>query len=93
MLGVAREDVTSGQVFDLSATGVGIIAEQPFPANRVLVLRLPTTTQGWSSHLVRIKHCAAVGDGVYQVGCAFIKPLSVSQLQSLLGLSSEGPST
>jgi hypothetical protein len=85
LLGVERRDLTSGQVFDLSATGVGIVVDRAFPTGKVLVLRLPTATQGWSSHLVRIKHCAAGEDGLFQVGCAFVKPLSLAQLQAHLG--------
>ena len=48
------------------------------------MLRLPTSTQGWNTHLVRVKHCARLDDGRYQIGCAFVKPLSLGQLQALL---------
>ena len=30
------------------------------------------------------EHCTRLDDGRYQVGCAFVKPLSTGQLQSLL---------
>jgi hypothetical protein len=93
LLGVAGPDVTSGQVFDLSATGVGIVADRPFPASKSLVLRLQTRQRGWSSHLVRVKHCTAVGKDRFQVGCAFIKPLSVRQLHDYLERRSDRASS
>jgi hypothetical protein len=85
LLGAEGPDLTSGQVFDLSVTGVGLVVDRPFPLGKVLVLRLPTSTQGWASHLVRVKRCVAVEGGRFQVGCAFVKPLSVIQLGAHLG--------
>lgn len=83
-LGLAPAELTSGQVFDLSATGVGLLLEQEFRIGITLVIRLPTSTRGWSSHLVRVKNCQKMEDGRYQVGCAFVKPLSATQLQGHL---------
>ena len=84
-LGVGTPDLTSGEVFDLSSTGVGLVLDRAFPAGTTLVLRLPTKTLGWSSHLVRVRRCDEVTPGLFQVGCAFVRPLSAGQLQSLLG--------
>jgi len=84
LLGVRSPDLATAEVFDLSMTGVGLTVEQEFATNAILVLRLPTSTQGWNTHLVRVKHCKRLDDGRYQVGCAFVKPLSVSQFQALL---------
>jgi hypothetical protein len=83
-LGVGSDDLANGEVFDLSSTGVGLVLDQNFPADTTLVLRLPTKTLGWSSHLVRVKRCAEVTPGLFQVGCAFVKPLSGTQLQSMI---------
>src|SRR5271166_3881824 len=84
LLGVARKDLTSAEIFDLSATGVGIRLDRDMPVGRVLVIRMPTMTHGWTSHLVRIRHCERVNTGRFQIGCAFVKPLSIVQLQALL---------
>jgi hypothetical protein len=83
-LGVVSHDLTNGEVFDLSTTGVGLVLELEFPADTALVLRLPTKTLGWSSHLVRVKRCVEVTPGLFQVGCAFVKPLSGAQFQAML---------
>jgi len=64
-------------------TGLGLIVSTEFAVDAVL-LRLPNSTQGWTSHLVRVKHCTRLDDGRFQVGCAFARPLSVGQLRSLL---------
>src|SRR4051812_5336797 len=84
LLGVRSADLASADVFDLSMTGLGLNVEQEFVANAILVLRLPTSTQGWNTHLVRVKHCTRLDDGRFQIGCAFVKPLSVAQFQALL---------
>jgi hypothetical protein len=83
-LGVKTPDLATADVFDLSVTGLGLIVPTEFNAGAILLLRLPTATQGWNTHLVRVKHCRRLDDGRFQVGCAFVKPLSVSQLQALL---------
>jgi hypothetical protein len=84
LLGVRSTGQAGGEVFDLSVTGVGLIVNQEFPPDAVLVLRLPTMTQGWNTHLVRVRRCERLNDGRYQVGCAFVKPLTAGQLQTLL---------
>ncbi len=85
LLGLAPRDLTRAVVFDLSASGVGLVIDRSLPAEALLVLRLPTSTAGWSSHLVRVKRCQEQADGTFRVGCAFVKPLSARQMQGLLG--------
>src|SRR3954454_1672059 len=70
LLGVKTHDLAGADVFDLSVTGLGLVVPTEFAANTILLLRLPTATQGWSTHLVRVKHCQRLDDGRYQVGCA-----------------------
>jgi hypothetical protein len=84
-LGVAPREMASAQVFDISATGLGLVADEPFPLETILVVRLPTKTQGWNSHLVRVKHCQPLETGLFQVGCAFVRPLQPDQLRALVG--------
>ena len=83
-LGVSSPDLASAQLVDLSATGVGLVVDRPFPAHASLALRLPTITLGWSTHLVRVQRCVEAGAGQYQIGCTFVKPLSATQLQGFL---------
>jgi PilZ domain len=83
-LGVSSRDLTSAKLVDLSVTGVGLIVDQAFPVHTSLAIRLPTITQGWSTHLVRVKRCAEVRAGQYEIGCTFVKPLSATQLQGFL---------
>ena len=83
-LGVSSRDLTSAQLVDLSVTGVGLVVDQVFPVHTSLAIRLPTITQGWSTHLVRVKRCVEVGKGQYEIGCTFVKPLSATQLQGFL---------
>ena len=84
LLGLTPRARVEGQVFDLSSTGVGLLLDHDYPIESALILRLHTATQGWCSHLVRVKRCTEVTPGHYQVGCAFVKPLSVAQLQAHL---------
>lgn len=85
LLGLKKEDLASGHVFDLSAVGVGLVLDCDFPIGTTLVLRLQTATLGWNSQLVRVQRCTEVTPGLFQVGCAFVKPLSAAMLQTLLG--------
>ena len=83
-LGVSTRDLTGARLVDLSTTGVGLIVDQPFPFGTSLAIRLPTVTQGWSTHLVRVKRCVEVSAGQYEIGCTFFKSLSAAQLQGFL---------
>lgn len=83
-LGLGLQDLTSAVVLDLSRTGVGLILDRPFHPRDTLVVRIPTTTQGWLSHLVRVQHCTCLAEGRYQVGCSFVRPLSQEQLSNHL---------
>jgi hypothetical protein len=85
LLGLSSRDLTQARVFDVSTSGVGLLLDRPLAVNALLVLRLPTRTAGWGSHLVRVKRCTEQADGTFQVGCGFVKPLTPGQLQGLLG--------
>lgn len=83
-LGLGAEEHPVADVSDLSITGLRLLCETDFEVGAVLLLRLPTATMGWNSHLARVKHCARQADGRFRVGCAFVKPLSEEQLEALL---------
>jgi hypothetical protein len=84
LLGVRSRDQAAADVHDLSMTGLALTVEHEFAADAILVLRLPTATLGWNTHLVRVKHCQRLDDSRFQIGCAFVKPLSVGQFQALM---------
>jgi hypothetical protein len=84
LLGVRTHDLASAEVSDLSMAGLALTVEQAFGENTILVLRLPTATLGWNTHLVRVKHCERIDEKRFRIGCAFVKPLSVGQFQSLM---------
>jgi hypothetical protein len=85
LLGLSLRDQVQATVLDVSVNGLGLSADRPVPVEALVVVRLPTVMDGWTSHLVRIKCCQEQPDGTYRVGCTFARPLSASQLQGLLG--------
>jgi hypothetical protein len=83
-LGIPQQDRMSARVVDLSLSGVGLIFDCAFEPDMVLLIRLPTATLGWNTHLIRIKHIKEIAPGQFQAGCAFVKPLTQPQLEALL---------
>ena len=83
-LGFGAQEEPVANVSDLSLTGLRLVCQTDFEVGAVLLLRLPTATMGWNTHLARVKHCARQADGRYRVGCAFVQPLSDEQLAALL---------
>lgn len=84
LLGVGSPDLIDGTLFDLSVTGVGLVVPRVFPVGTTLYIRLRSATRGWISHLARVRRCGPDGSGRFQIGCQFVKPLSVQQLQTYL---------
>lgn len=81
ILGLSARDTIPGRIIDVSQTGVGLTVDQPFAEEAVLMVRLPSKTRGWSSHLVRVRHCRPLAPGHFKLGCVFLKPLSDDELQ------------
>ncbi|MGL4550067.1 MAG: PilZ domain-containing protein [Gemmataceae bacterium] len=84
MLGLPPRDMISGKVLDLSVTGVGLLVDQPFAEEAHLMVRLPSATRGWTTHLVRVQNCRPVGQGCYKLGCSFARPMTPGQLQDFM---------
>jgi hypothetical protein len=80
-LGYPPEKLTDAHLMDLSKAGVGLVVPQPFKVKTHLILRLPTATHGWSTHLVQVMNCLPWDNGQYKIGCRFVKPLSDEQLE------------
>jgi hypothetical protein len=84
LLGLPPRDMISGQVIDLSLTGVGLMVDKPFDVDAHLMLRLPTATRGWATYLVRVHNCQPLSPGSYKLGCSFARPLKPEQLEAHL---------
>ncbi|MFQ3648771.1 MAG: PilZ domain-containing protein, partial [Gemmataceae bacterium] len=80
LLGYNPKELTNARMMDLSKSGVAVVVSQPVEVKTHLILRLPTTTHGWSTHLVQVQNCLKLEDGQYKIGCRFVKPLSEEQL-------------
>lgn len=80
MLGYSSKDLASGRMTDLSTAGVAIVLPQPFAVKTHLIVRLPTTTHGWSTHMVQVQNCMQISEHEYKIGCRFVKPLNEEQL-------------
>lgn len=74
-----------GKVQDVSPGGIALILRRRFEPGASLSIEL--TTQGdWPRRLVaRVVHATQEMDGRWIVGCAFARPLSEQELQTLLG--------
>jgi hypothetical protein len=77
-------EMAPARVQDVSACGVGMVVDRDFPPDTLLTIRLPTAANGWYTCLVRVKHTHPAGRDTFQVGCAFIRPLTDDELRSLL---------
>jgi hypothetical protein len=80
MLGYSPQELTAARMMDLSKAGVAVVLPQAFEVKSHLILRLPTATHGWSTHLVQVQNCQLVAEGQYKIGCRFVRPLSEEQL-------------
>jgi c-di-GMP-binding flagellar brake protein YcgR len=72
-------------VRDLSATGIGLVVNQPLKAGAVLLLSLEAVDRRLARALpARVMHASAVSDGHWLVGCQFVRRLGEAELQALL---------
>lgn len=75
----------SAQIQDISRGGVNLLGNHPFDPGTVLKIDLPLTDQVIpSTVLAKVVHASAKPNGVWALGCAFIKDLGEEELQELL---------
>jgi len=81
-----NEQVTwSAQVQDISRGGVSLLGNHPFDPGTVLKIDLPLTDAVIpATILAKVVHASAKPNGVWALGCAFIKELREEELQALL---------
>jgi hypothetical protein len=76
----------SAQIQDISRGGVSLLGNHPFDPGTVLKIDLPLTDHVIPSTLLaKVVHASAKPNGVWALGCAFIKELSEEELRPLLG--------
>lgn len=84
LFGVRPSEPRQARVQDVSAQGVGLIADQSFAQGSVLVLRFAGTSLETRPLLVRVKHLQPLPNGEFQIGCTFVVPLNERQLAELI---------
>ena len=71
-------------VQDISATGLGITLCYPFRPGTYLDVELQTTKCMLRSLMVRVVHVDDQKDGMWRLGCEFVKPLTESDMDLLV---------
>jgi len=75
----------SAQIQDISRGGVSLLGNQSFDPGTVLKIDLPNSDQVVPvTVLARVVHTSAKPNGVWALGCAFVKDLREEELQALL---------
>ena len=75
----------SAQIQDISRGGVSLIGNRSFDPGTVLKIDLPNSDQVVpSTVLARVVHANAKPNGVWVLGCAFVKELREEELRALL---------
>jgi hypothetical protein len=71
-------------VQDISADGIGITLCYPFRPGTYLDVELQTPNCMLRSLMVRVVHVHDRRDGMWRLGCEFVKPLSQSDMELLV---------
>src|SRR6266436_9279271 len=76
----------SAQIQDISRGGVSLLGNQSFDPGTVLKIDLPLLSDAVipATILAKVVHASAKPNGVWALGCAFIKELREEELQALL---------
>jgi c-di-GMP-binding flagellar brake protein YcgR len=68
---------------DISIEGVGLLSGTALQKGQSLVITLPRSDSAIEFVLGEVTYCGAVADGIYSVGCRFVKALSPSLFEKL----------
>ena len=75
----------SAQIQDISRGGVNLLGNHPFDPGTVLKIELPLTDRVVpATILARVVHANAKPNGVWALGCAFVKELAEDEMRALL---------
>lgn len=70
---------------DLAPWGIGLLAEQPFAEEAVLIVLLQRRDANVSGVLTaQVRHATPLPDGAWRVGCRLVRPLAAKELLALL---------
>ena len=74
----------SAQIQDISRGGVNLLGNHAFDPGTILKIELPLTDQVVpATILARVVHASAKPNGVWALGCAFVKELREEELQAI----------
>jgi hypothetical protein len=81
-----RPDEEPAAVRDISLTGIALVVKEPLRSGSVLVLSLQNRDLRLTRLLpIRVMHSTQGPDGEWVVGCQFVRKLSCTELQVLIG--------
>jgi hypothetical protein len=81
----SNETLSWGAVVqDISTTGVGLTLCYPFRPGTYLAVEIPTLSGTMRTMLVRVVRVDDQRDGMWRLGCEFIKPLTESDMDVIL---------
>jgi len=85
MFGARADESWPADLLDVSQTGIGLILDRAFAAATVLTVCLQTQAPETArTLLVRVRHCTALQEGRWLVGCKFVVQLKDRELRELL---------
>jgi hypothetical protein len=75
----------SAQIQDISRGGVNLLGNHPFDPGTIVKIELPLSDRVVPvTILARVVHASAKPNGVWALGCAFVKELREEEVQALL---------
>src|SRR5260221_93555 len=85
LLGEKHNCMTSGEIHNLSRTGLALHLDAPVPPASVLVVKLEEQIPGLEEpFLVRTKHVTRQKEGRWLAGCSFTRPFNEAAFAILL---------
>ena len=90
LLGEQEDQLTSGEVYDLSRTGLALRLDTPLRVASILMVKL-VDVHGWTGEpfLVRIKHVNPLEEGVWVAGCSLTRKFTEDEFQFLMLYTSD----
>lgn len=80
-----NESLTWGAVVqDISTTGIGLTLCFPFRPNTYLSVDIKTVSGDVRSMMVCVVHVDDQRDGMWRLGCEFVKPISESEMDIII---------
>ena len=81
----ANETLSWGAVVqDISSGGIGLTLCYPFRPGTYLAVDIPTLSGTLRSMMVRVVHVDDQNDGLWRLGCEFVKSLSESEMDLII---------